>query len=75
MSNATDPRAAGLGPKDPKPSRRRRPRYGLKVWRCGLCNVRCKTVLDAGGLCSVCRQQPNLPGVYCPPEDAAGGEW
>ena len=73
MSNAIDPRAAGPGPKDPKPTKRRPSRYGLKVWRCGLCNVACKTVLAPGGLCSVCRRQPPLPGV----DDLhrLGGEW
>ena len=52
MSHAT-----GRRPK--KPRTRIRPR----IWRCGLCNAKCKTVLGPGGPCSVCRQEPSLPDV------------
>ena len=57
MSHATGPRP------NPSKEKQRNP-YVLRIWRCGLCNTRCKTVLGPGGLCSVCRQQPSLPGVY-----------
>jgi hypothetical protein len=65
MSHATGPR--------PKRSKKRRNPYHLRIWPCGLCNTRCKTVLGPGGLCSVCRQQPPLPGVNDFPQ--SGGEW
>lgn len=53
MSNATGPR----------PTKKQHSPYLLRIWRCGFCNVACKTVLAPGGLCSVCRTQPSLPGV------------
>jgi hypothetical protein len=35
-----------------------------RVWRCGLCNVRCRTITSPGGLCRTCRRQPALlPGL------------
>lgn len=55
MSNATGPR-----PTRPTPPNRR---HLLRIWRCGLCNTECKTVLAPGGLCSLCRRAPALPGV------------
>jgi len=66
MRNATP----GPGPRLPKPPRRRSPSFRVRVWRCGLCNVACRTVQAPGGLCSVCRQQPPLPAL----DDLAGGE-
>jgi hypothetical protein len=71
MSHATGP-----APKLPKKPKRRSPSFRLKVWHCGLCNARCPTVLAAGGLCSVCRRQPSLPGVNdLPGHTDEGGEW
>ena len=56
MRNATGPQ-----PKHSK-QQRRNP-YQPRIWPCGLCDTRCKTVVGPGRLCSVCRQQLPLPGV------------
>ena len=43
-----------------------------RVWRCGLCNVRCRSVQAPGGLCKTCRRQPALlPGLEPPLNDTA----
>ena len=56
----------------PNRSKQRRNPYDVRVWPCGLCDTRSKTVVGPGRLCAVCRQQPPLPGVDDLP--SAGGE-
>jgi hypothetical protein len=60
-----------MDPIAPEP-RPKRHGHRLRVWRCGYCNARCKTILAPGGLCALCRQQqPPLFSLDATPDAAS----